>query len=336
LNGGTSADFTSAYLWGLAGSTRFLEDLSFITTYYNYQDAFVLGGPGRAEARTWLENFCNQRIASAEAALADEEKNGGDAVVFNQLRSRGVQGKDLASETLDHFLAGAEGPKIALTYLQWALSKDTNMQDRLRKELLTLDPSDFTSDLIALDNLPLLDAVLTETLRTYTPFPSNQYRITPPEGTTIDGLFIPGNVEISSPLGVLQHNPAVFSEPDRWNPDRWLIDDQSQIDEMRKWIWVFNKGSRICTGKDFILIGKLPSPFVIACSASRSALASPPLTRGESTSHETDHRDHLLAILHLDRRSRRHVATRPVRRGAHRPETGTEVPAHLLGERNET
>jgi hypothetical protein len=266
FNGAISADFTSAYVFGQAGSTRFLveKDLSTTDTYYFNHDGWIRGKADRNATRTWLEEFGLQRCSSAESALSKAEK-GNDAVVFNQVVSRGLQGKDLASEMLDHFIAGAEGPRTTLTYLEWELSKQPDLQAKLREELLSVSGGGSIPDFMALDSLPFLDAILTETLRVYAPTPGNQYRITPPEGTTIHGVFIPGGTEISAPFGVLQTNPTIFPEPHVWRPERWLIDNQSKVEEMRKWIWAFGKGSRICVGKDFILIGRSCSSDGMSC-----------------------------------------------------------------------
>lgn len=259
LNGAAHADLTSAYLFGLTRGTRFLQTPGSQDTYYNDQNAWLQSKPGWIQARTRLEEFGLQRCGLADAASEDEEKgNGGDAVVYNQLYSRGLRGNDLASEMLDHFMAGSEGPRITLTYMEWELSRSPTTQAKLREELLLLD-QDPASDLMALDSLPILDAILTETIRLYPPTPGNQPRITPPAGTTFQGFYIPGGTEVSAPFGIFHFDPSIFPAPDHWEPDRWLMEDQTKLEEMRRRIWAFGKGSRACTGKDFTLIGKSSS-----------------------------------------------------------------------------
>jgi hypothetical protein len=258
LNGAMSADFTSAYQFGLAGRSHLMESPAARNTYYNNHDSFIEGSKiVKAKALAWLEDFCMHQYRSAESAQSNNEKTVGDAIVYNQLKSRGIIGKDLASETLDHLLAGAEGAKNILTYLQWELSKQPAIQSAVRKELLQLDASDLTSSFMALDSLPLLDAVLSETLRVYASFPGPQPRITPPGGTTIHGFYIPGGIHIHTSFKFLNYNPNVFPEPSSWKPERWLSDDQTKVEEMRRCLWTFNKGSRICIGKDFIVLGTL-------------------------------------------------------------------------------
>ena len=256
FNGGAHADIASAYIYG-PGGTNFIGDLTSRNTYYHNHETWAKGKPGAAKAQAWLEDFGNKRRFEAGSDSSRPEMVCSDAIVHKQLASRGLHGDDLASEMLDHFMAGAEAPRTTLTYLEWRLSKQPGLQNSLREELRLLNSDDLTSDLKALDGLPLLEAVLVETLRLYTPTPGPMHRVTPPGGTTIDGIYIPGGVAISAALSVLHSNPRVFPEPLEWKPERWLVSYPAKVEEMRKWFWAFNKGSRICIGKDFSLIGKL-------------------------------------------------------------------------------
>jgi hypothetical protein len=259
FNGAVNADFASYYIFGQTGNTGFLRNPSERDAYYAKHDTWLRGKPGHERAQEQLEDFGFSQCRLAESALNFDSNN---APVYKQLSLRGVSGKDLTSEVMDHFIAGAEAPRTTLTYLEWELSKDATLQARLREELRTLPQQDGNLDFRALDSLPLLDAILTETLRVYTPTPGPQHRITPPEGTTIHDSFIPGGTQISVSLSLLHRNSDVFPDAARWNPDRWLIKDQAKIEEMRKWFWAFSKGSRICIGKDFTLIGELPISFL--------------------------------------------------------------------------
>jgi hypothetical protein len=257
FNGAVSADFASAYLFGQQSATNFVGDLKIREEFFEKQSTWLKGKPGGGEAKKWLEAFGLQRCSIPAATLKDEEKDA-SAIVYNQLNARGLEGNELASETLDHLIAGAEGPRTTLTYLEWELSKNALVQSKLRAELKSLpfDPASGLPDFKALDALPLLDAVLTESMRVYTLAGGPQYRITPPEGATLDGVFVPGGVQVSASFAILHKNENVFPEPEKWDPERWLADDKEKIEEMRKWFWGFAKGSRVCVGKDFAVIGK--------------------------------------------------------------------------------
>jgi hypothetical protein len=279
FNGAVNADFVSAYLFGTTAgfAARYTLNAASRDEYFSNHGAFLKGDLGKPQ--TWLEEFAMGKCENLAAAGADKDleksADGGniaeEAIVYNRLTSRGVQGKDLASELLDHFIAGAEAPRTILTYLEWELSKQPAIQNRLRNEVRTLlsvsemdkihDSEGRLSVVVPafkdLDNLPLLDAVLTETLRVYTPTPGPQHRVVPPQGTTIHGQFIPGGTQISACFGVLHRNADVFPSPEKWLPERWLTSNTEELEEMKRWFWAFNKGSRGCIGKDFTLIGTL-------------------------------------------------------------------------------
>ena len=108
---------------------------------------------------------------------------------------------------MDHFRTAQEGTRITLTWLQWELSKRPDLQAHLRKELRTHNPPVLSNqtkqppDFQKLHALPLLDAITTESLRVHAATQSPQYRVTPPEGCTLeDKYFIPGGVWISTTI----------------------------------------------------------------------------------------------------------------------------------------
>ena len=178
--------------------------------------------------------------------------------------------KDLtvASEMLDHLAAGHETSAITLTYLMHELSKRPELQDALRAELLTLTPPiayppSRTGDPMQIpnprstDSLPLLQAILLETLRRHAAIPGPQPRITPYNQSTPITLGqysnIPGGVRVSALAYTLHRNPGVFPDPEEWRPERWLHASKEQRAEMDRWFWAFGSGGRMCIGKNLAL-----------------------------------------------------------------------------------
>ena len=178
----------------------------------------------------------------------------------------------ILSELMDNITAGYETTGITITYLSWQLSQDLNLQSTLRKELLTLDPPmvfspkqgskttatkasrQFLVDPKALDALPLLHAVLMETMRLHPVVPGAQPRIVPPSGGTIGPYKdIPGGVRVGSSLYVLHRNTDVFPDPEKWDPTRWLDDDKEAKRERERWFFAFSGGPRMCPGNNFAI-----------------------------------------------------------------------------------
>lgn len=179
---------------------------------------------------------------------------------------------ELASEMLDHLAAGFDTSGITLTYLAWEVSKPCNrrLQKSLQEEVRALRPnfrqantkSEKTGlpDPKELDALPLLHAILMETLRLHAAIPGGQPRKTPlgavlgtSEATVTN---IPAGIRVSSQAYSLHRNPDVFPKPEEWTPERWL-DAEGMADcggEKARWHWPFSSGGRMCVGSNFAML----------------------------------------------------------------------------------
>ncbi|CAG8979881.1 hypothetical protein HYALB_00002655 [Hymenoscyphus albidus] len=183
----------------------------------------------------------------------------------------------LRDETFDHILANQAGTEIALTYTAYSLSLHPQWQDRLRKEFME-NPVDLDEDFLvevivrseaiysskgtghiasstsvpshflsprALDKLPIIDAILTETLRLYAPEPGPWPRSHPSATTTLGKYTgIPPGTIISASAFSLHRNKEVFPDPEEWRPERWLEATPEKRAEMWKWFWAFGSGTR--------------------------------------------------------------------------------------------
>lgn len=169
----------------------------------------------------------------------------------------------ILSELADNLFAGYETTSLTMLYLSWRLAKHSGVQDKLRKELRKLDAFHYPSsnqslpDAKALDALPLLDAVISETLRLYGAVPGGQPRIVPKGGCRL-GRFnnIPEGTRVAASAYVLHRNPEVFPQPEEWDPLRWLNGDPEKSKAREQWSWAFSSGQRVCTGKYFALHGE--------------------------------------------------------------------------------
>lgn len=175
---------------------------------------------------------------------------------------------DIACEMYDQLTAGYETSAVGLTYLLWELAKHPDIQTQLRQELLTLNPPiayPATSELPpakAIDNLPLLEAIVTETLRLHAPIPGIQPRVTPSPSCTLAGCDgIPPNTRVNAQAYSLHRNPDVFPDPESWEPKRWLKEENSPatLEQRRRWFWAFGSGGRMCVGSNLALQGTYES-----------------------------------------------------------------------------
>jgi len=89
---------------------------------------------------------------------------------------------------------------------------------RIFDEIVQLKDLDNVSDLASLSHL---NAFINETMRLYPTAMTGSSRITSAEGATIDGTFIPGNVQIAAPKYTIFRLESAFEQPLEFIPERW-------------------------------------------------------------------------------------------------------------------
>ncbi|KAL4778953.1 cytochrome P450 [Aspergillus varians] len=305
LNQGLTMDFVSAYLFGLANGTNFLQDQEYrrkMLRLYQCRKPFEFYHqevPGLLtrlksigirlipkwcdDANDILDSWGLDLCDRAEASLGSTDLSL-EPVVYKHLKQailkQGTlktdnsklhaeyleqQRLNIACEMYDHLTAGHETSAVVLTYLLWELSRHPDLQRDLRKELLTLKPeihyprASGTTELPSpksIDFLPLLEAILTETLRLHASIPGIQPRVTPfPTCTLVGYDNIPANTRVNAQAYSLHRNPEVFPDPETWEPRRWLNDcnTSSDLEERKRWFWAFGSGGRMCVGSNLAL-----------------------------------------------------------------------------------
>jgi cytochrome P450 len=103
------------------------------------------------------------------------------------------------------------------------------------------------SDLPAMDRigmLPLLDGVIREGMRLFPPVPL-QFRRSLIE-TELGGTRIPAGIRVLTSVYLINRDPELYSEPNKFIPERWRSLDRSPFEYP-----VFGAGSRMCPGALF-------------------------------------------------------------------------------------
>ncbi|KAF4973694.1 hypothetical protein FSARC_83 [Fusarium sarcochroum] len=170
---------------------------------------------------------------------------------------------EIASDMFAHNSAAQETSGNTLTFCLYELSKRPELQAKLRQELMTLEPplhfppkqtQDQEWELPtakAIDQLPLLEAVILESLRLYPSVPGGQPRRVPKTCSLGGYDNIPAGTTVQCYAYALHQTPEVFPEPDKWRPERWIDSSPEQLSVMRRWFWAFGSGGRMCIGSNF-------------------------------------------------------------------------------------
>lgn len=111
---------------------------------------------------------------------------------------------DAAREAELGLIAGADTNAITISNACQLLCRYPAYQVRLHEELKDLPIVDGLIEDKYLASTSLLVSIIFETLRLLPPVPSGLQRVTPPEGATIAGRFIPGGMIISTPTYAIQ------------------------------------------------------------------------------------------------------------------------------------
>jgi cytochrome P450 len=134
--------------------------------------------------------------------LAESEKDGS-----------ALSSMDVNLEAGNFIVAGSDTTAITLTYLIWAVLKQPTLQRALESEVHGLAPGFTDADLEA---LPLLNAVIEETLRLYGAAPASLPRTTPAAGATLNGYLIPGGTTVSTQAYTIHRDSTLFPNPDAY------------------------------------------------------------------------------------------------------------------------
>ncbi|KAJ9654566.1 hypothetical protein H2198_006381 [Neophaeococcomyces mojaviensis] len=166
--------------------------------------------------------------------------------------------------------AGSTTTAIAVTNVMYHLLKHPEILAKLREEVdRALDPDEIIAPYDSVKNLPYLRACLDESLRIVSPTTHNLGRVTPPEGLQIMDEYIPGGVSVSIAAYIIHQDPAIYPEPEKYIPERWLGEGSKKL---QPYFLAFSAGARGCIGRN---ISYLEQTVLIASLVHRYEFALP-------------------------------------------------------------
>lgn len=92
-----------------------------------------------------------------------------------------------------------------------------------------------------------LNGVIQETLRLHPAIPSGFPRVTPKEGITISGTYIPGDTTVVIPVYTMQHDEANFVRAQDFVPERWY--SKPEMIKCKEAFLTWNVGLNGCIGR---------------------------------------------------------------------------------------
>jgi tryprostatin B 6-hydroxylase len=177
-------------------------------------------------------------IAEADKAVTPKEKDEATRLLGCESRLIIVAGSDTTASTL--------------TFAFYQLAKNPSLIQNLRTELDPLRQANGDFNLKDLEKAEYLNGVINETLRLHPAVPSGVLRMTPKEGITVGGTYIPGHVTVVTPSWTMGRRADCWVKPLEFLPERWAPDSPLIL---RKDVFApFSLGWSSCVGKQLALM----------------------------------------------------------------------------------
>jgi cytochrome P450 len=158
----------------------------------------------------------------------------------------GMTNEQLRDEATTLVIAGSETTGNTIAWACYLLAQHPRIQERLQQEVdLVLAGAD--PDYETLSGLPFTRAVITETLRLYSPVWILPRRAL--VDVELGGHLLRAGSRIFFSPYALNRDARLHRDPDRFDPDRWATDYSKS--DMRATFFPFGQGIRNCIGEGF-------------------------------------------------------------------------------------
>lgn len=222
LQGAVARLFLPVWMQSLPvpGKRRF--DNAVRTLHSIIQEIVEMYGRDHSEDGTLLQLLLDARETTSGADLTDSQIN---------------------DELTTMLVAGSETVGSVFAWVLHHACEDTTIGAKLRAEATqVLDGR--AAEFGDIAQLEYTQRVVREALRLYCPWIMMRRSRVP---VTLGGTRFPADSEFVFSIYAMHRDPDLFSEPERFNPDRWLVADELPRDAHSP----FGMGGRKCIGENF-------------------------------------------------------------------------------------
>jgi Cytochrome P450 len=150
-------------------------------------------------------------------------------------------------------MASSQTVPVTAVWMLHLTAKHPSERERMKRELADLGVhSGCDLQYAHLDQMPLVDAVVRETLRLYPPFPLIQRQAQVDD--VLGGITVPTGTHVFVVPWLVHRNPKLWPAPHEFRPDRFISGDPFHGDAPSDWAYIpFGRGPRMCAGSHLAL-----------------------------------------------------------------------------------
>ncbi|KAF8781363.1 Cytochrome P450 3A24 like protein [Argiope bruennichi] len=166
----------------------------------------------------------------------NEERNG-----------KGMTDDEILANAFTFLIVGFDTTANALAFVFYLLIKHPDVQERLYEEIAEVEDANYSS----IQNLQYLDQVFSESLRIYPPVTLFISRFCN-QDHKVGSIIIPEGTTVMVPVWDIHHDPELWPEPWKFDPDRFSLENRTSLNSMA--YMPFGAGRRNCIGARFALL----------------------------------------------------------------------------------
>ncbi|GFY30160.1 thromboxane-A synthase [Trichonephila clavipes] len=191
-----------------------------------------------------------------QEAFEDETDRFGSIISNSALSSTAKYKKlsenEILAQCVLFFLVGYETTATVLTFLAYCLATNPEWQEKLIQEVDEAFEKHTEMSYDAVRDMKILDAVLSETLRTHSPLLNAERTAVEDYVLGDTGITVEKGMRINIPVYAMHYDPDFFQDPETFNPERFM--DGYEPKHPQYAYLPFGAGPRNCLGMRFALL----------------------------------------------------------------------------------